>query len=1625
MKSKNFIQRITHKNMVVMLGLLIFSSCGRQNEYHYEAMELPVEAEDTPCRMEDITWSDPNSSSEICSGPFAYAEYPTCVVPHKDCPSSSPCGEYHECRDKSFGVWTPQMPDDTEFDIQNTICKRVDKSGKCIAWGPDPKKAEAECVKIKNNFKNEVVGRWKGVYGDNVAKVTSLQSTYALISSSTTWSKYVCHVTLKGEIPKMGRGAACGCIRRECSRPDVRCCTTKDCSGKGFGRCVIPHKDCEANNPCGLYRVCRRWDFGSYTPAPKTHEAAYWIPNLCKAKDCRTCPCSKWEADYTKANSECNKIANNVKSELSTTYQGVLRFDATTAGAGIIQGSPSGPGSVKFRCSVRIDHTVGKQDRDPQCGCELHRCEKESSACPHGEGASARKIVRFTQPNTTRPSIQPSDIEKGIKSYDCTTCEHLPAGSPDQAKAKFRCLYDRHQNTPGMPLPPGNQSEPIKRTIRSYIKILFEHWGDELGSQEGQEALNIYQLYPDDMPSCGNTADLSGSNCAGMSEINWRMKFCSRLLSSHADAAVSSRHYASCLDIFDRIIAASSNQPDCSQEAQALNASVLDKIITHPGLYADVDSIAKLIRHLNAWYHGMVDLSGHSDIDPVGLDEDLFVFTSHFWATAEQTRPEFNLLHEGVHQPNPDMQAIKTKLKAALSAGFSLDQDVVRAAFLAGGSKVFGAPLALLTGQALTGLIARLEDLGTYQDIACRYFMDCSQAAELPPLNRLWRLLAYLDDGDQLSAIVNATVPTGLGGWKDAVQSILANQSWLVADTLVPLATGTGGATPVENIDINALSTPYQSLVKTITLAKERHRNFTQHGSLESRVGNHLKTAVHASKRAEIKSEMEADSSSLDDQLVRYDADFVRLVDSIMSGAETQGYKAEIERRKNRIVDDIEELKNRLSAHILAAERGDLATELTRALLKVEGGIHADEFQKVGGAGPFVLKGEHARYTGGQAASIVDLAVEPGVVPVQRLSANQMLLVNTEGQWSPACSLTDRKVITPDGQLGDIVLDPDDPYAGPEGYTVQWTGSGYQAHRITSGVSENWTRGVKAEVCGGLGTKKSFILSANICAYTGYEHTKTWQDMQDRGAEARTSASFASGLRLSNTPFSQAPVGSLLAVQMPAGKVDLDEILDIHLVRGPQTVIQVGEASDLYFVVNDLDCDGGPSLDNLRVEYGVWEGSRDTARQIIPRMGCVLDNIRLEEEKLIQSGQLLSSEVGRIRSEMLSDVMSQCEGLPTDPQHVIPVSEYPEELKALFLAFVEREIARLERAVAMYNIQREIRLITFDLHAIKTEEHNIEKKEYLNALQQRRFLTTLDTDYVRPKVEDLTSSHLDYLYPILKLWYPHKTPQGLEVTLRNLRDVDLESRAGDLVGYLMEVAVELVDTYGEAAVADGNPEKPPVMVVLAIPRPCDPDAGMPCPEVGFRKVAQGVSEYFWQAVDNRQPEVGLTFLPEDLYAWGSGSAKLDCFDQNPVIRHVAFVVDDGEDRESENTTNRRLEGWFGEEQKFASTNGPQSFILINDRWKMIRTAAVLYANGQHQVINVVRKADPVFKGEVLGLSPLGTLSFDFGTTEQQYHDWHFDSAKVIYVVFEIETTGSGENLDWIETCRHWSVIDQG
>jgi len=961
------------------------------------------------------------------------------------------------------------------------------------------------------------------------------------------------------------------------------------------------------------------------------------------------------------------------------------------------------------------------------------------------------------------------------------------------------------------------------------------------------------------------------------------------------------------------------------------------------------------------------------------------------------------------------------RVENGLDAQGSLDGFTLNVHTSSSAHALSDEPLLSVMGQAFSPIVERASYLGFVHDFACAY-KKCGANPPSTRLSDLTKLFAAVDDSAALSSAV-ASSPYGHSNWKSSLGVLAASND--IQAALSSVAASQGLASPDATRDVSAdWPAPTRRFISTMNTAKDLYSSYTATGFFEPPPGAFLQTRIHDSRRNDVQTYIANLKDQLQSRNSAYQAEAAMYVQSLIQTQAEGANVTALETRVNELVRELDDLTARKEAHVLAANTGvDTEADLARAVEQAAGAIEGTQYfttSAINGGVPLLLSAADAHATGGN-QSIQQLAAF-GPIPVNK---NEILSLNAVGQWAPQCALSERQALSPDGNVSAPVNFV--ALAGPEGYTLQWTGSSWNAGTYSSSNTISAGGGVRGEVCYGTSALgKAVGLSANGCAYAyaSYDHSWRWDNSD--GSESRYSASFSGGVHLNNTPFPMATAGSLLAVEVPRNGA---AITDIHSVRSGNTTIRVSQDSDLYLVVNDKSCNGADTMNKVEVTGSVMQSWDDVAKNLVGRMRYVLNQVAGHKAQLTATREILPNELAAIRSQALgtlSYAQVGCANGDTTCFSEVPFSSYPPTLQAMFNAFLDKETVRLERAVRIANIEHEMARLTREIASVGEELRFAERRQALVNTMPAWHLRNVRADYLRLQMDQLTQGTSTFFLPVLELWYPtvlqnvqsHAAQNGLDNLLAADASTDIFNVATDMIN----VTQDALNEFAAYQLVSGSVENRKIAVSLNTRPDCT--SALLCNKSEFKHVDPTVSNPIWSMLANSgQASAQLELSPQDVFQAGLATSQMSCQKELPVLIDMALVVVNP----THSASGRYFNGQsFGREQLFAAEEGMRGYTTLNSQILPI-DIPVLYATSSSST-NVLAAFDAYRQQRIndnagleppaIGLSPFTTMELS-KLAGDQYTSWGFHTSNELILVMLVETSSSSTAtpLSWIPTCR--------
>lgn len=1392
-----------------------------------------------------------------------------------------------------------------------------------------------------------------------------------------------------------------------------------------FGNCNIRDRKCGEKECEAGWKSCRSWSFGVDDQRSEPYrESRYTVDDECEL--IRGRPVCTIPAEGP-CMARVNGWIDAAKDELPGDVRNLVR---EKPGARSVETTEIGNNRMGYRkfdvtCKTRLEIPRAKRKEHKDCGC---RAEKVYPLCDltNDEACGPSGTDLYSEPRLTETEAIAADGGNVVTDTDpapqCQSCDPLPlsasAAEPeaaDQAQAKYECLLASEVEAP---------DDATRAVVRKNKLLVYEMFGHLLTDSQQTDAELAYEAAPSVGAACGPAVtlpELPAACSLPMEGIRGTLGRCQRLLGQAVPAENASRQYLDCVDELAAMVERGQNESADADCAGAEHRQLLRRVVTQ--LYekqspviedesSELGAIGRQLYLLDQWYAAF---SAAAELDAgnayAEVQADLSFLVGVMWKRLHSRENAFEAVRASLLPDSPDPAVVESALDDAASRTRKVDQEVARALFTPVATvtpdgrtvdrpPLRGLPLLLLLGDALESTVRRAEDLAVLHDVACR-FRDCRPSVIDTPLSRLWIILAALEDSEELASRVGGT-NLSLVGWRDVFTAVSEHHSVLTAAIADVTGAGTLGD-PRED-----LPRPVEALARRLRQAQTYAASYLADGQFDPTRVPTLKAGLDETNRSRVIGHVRQRTDALRGEVTEYRNEVVDLVRGLAAEVDTGATISRLENTKIETGESMDQLAGRIAGLLASADAEEARFgRLFEAFTAIEAALDANDYIQTGSTVPLFLEGADTLGSGP--------AANPALVAqraFESLTGGKMLQIQTNGQYSPTCALRETRFLKPDGS-GDMAVDTVGALTGPEGFTLAATASDYSVVSAAStlGATETFSYGVRGEVCAG----GSFIGgSAKTCVYAGLDFSasasvsQSWQN----GNEDRLTATFASGLRLANTPFPAAPVGALLLVMTDKTS---GEIVDIHVMRSPSTMIPVPANANAYLVINDVACDTQDSTNTLEVHVRTLNTVGASAPLVVEAMSVVFEDLRAQQSLFVRQGMILPSQLAGIRSETLLDLEQRIRG---------PLTSYPKPLIDLFTAFLDKEITRLERAVEIRALEQAIDLIALEVRALDDDLAAAETRARLLSLLPRWSLQNLDGERLRGATADVLEVIRDYFHPILDLWYPLALDAIEGPALNRILEADVDSRVIDLASDAHTFAESVIEAYEDAQLGYKAPGEVLPVIAVGFPRP-PADGGFDDffgggtgsgPESPWRKADAAVSQNVWNAIASRGV-AEFTVSPEDIYSpTGVENGVLWCKDAVPVVRNMALYVirQNAADNDTLNNYERFVVIQANTSQSFAAPEGPRVYELQNAIFDTFN-ADLLYGV-KDTAINVFRTHASATRP--VGLSPFGTFRIDFSALDTMPAPTGLDEeASEMVLVMELDSRQVTRGLDWIGVCQ--------
>jgi hypothetical protein len=524
----------------------------------------------------------------------------------------------------------------------------------------------------------------------------------------------------------------------------------------------------------------------------------------------------------------------------------------------------------------------------------------------------------------------------------------------------------------------------------------------------------------------------------------------------------------------------------------------------------------------------------------------------------------------------------------------------------------------------------------------------------------------------------------------------------------------------------------------------------------------------------------------------------------------------------------------------------------------------------------FAVSAADAKYTANMLAVGDETDIPTLAVTKIDLSKGQILNLDISNEWGPVCALKKTE--------GGQQLDVSTLRAGPDGFIrVQDQGKStidsVERSNSTS-VSSGTTR--SKSYCDSIAVSESLtvpVIGTGFSASTSktsctafdksFRHTMTDTVSHSASSSFRDSASFQSGIRLADTPFTSMPAASLLAVIMPQGATAAKDRIRVQVLDRKTSLI-ASQDETIYIVVNDCkDASSTPALGSLTIQGGTLRPSGGELLALMPKVAEEVNRFTTESERLLSEGKEISNQLETLKSE----AYARNAGLLSEP-----------ESAAIFNYAISYAATRIDRLAKIKDKTREIIRLQTDLLKLSKSEDLLRSEKALVQSRLKSLVNEFAFFSVGERAASASGDMQKYIIPFLAfLEVPRNTLLAAANSLA--LSASLSKHPSSALGEISSLANEI----NNLMIKDGgliSSATSESFVAVRIPNPeLDSRARFEIPTLDRAR-----SEAFWRGVfQSTDRPTTLNLGPEDLYNAGR-DLSLSCSDGKPVITNMAVIL---------------------------------------------------------------------------------------------------------------------------------------
>ncbi len=1223
--------------------------------------------------------------------------------------------------------------------------------------------------------------------------------------------------------------------------------------------------------------------------------------------------------------------------------------------------------------------------------------------------------IRYSSRGLSRDGLM-NEVNAGYAvnppNASCLSCDELPASTPSQISAKYTCLQNTLAALPS--LPATFDKAAIRIDVVKRLKLLFELHGHLLSGGEQSAVQNLY--YTDRAAAFQCAAPFSEPQATGAcvpadaATTNAGLEMCHRLSASYVAPQVAKAVLYRCAYLAQTLSQKAATCPHVkalNSEWKALfqkQLSFVEKTGT-PALPSFNETQLQLV-FLDYWFtlqRQYIDFSAASDAEIWLSTSDML---GVFWKGLSD---DVLISRTGQYLPQGEK---------GFGDGLALDRAVALAAATPYDTQwpARGGLAPVVFSDMFHSLGERLEDFHSFHDMACMV-RECAPTTSTEVVE-LWKLLAALPDETKLNAALANTpaldaAPAARKQWKEVFTKLSQNHVQFRNAVLSLLQVEDYTPALLTQSDVTQLPPPLVKLARLIQKGQAATDSYAASGLLGAQAQRVLKTGIQEAKRNELDALVDARKNQWRTAVERYTANRTQYVQSLVAEIGNASSQNNLKTQLGLKLKYFEQLSEDMAGLSLntsqdAQTLADAARAFETVLLRET--ENPSTLGMLRSQRALTVSAANARFTPGalsvSAMAVVDASAAPFKVSVKK---GDFVTMSVGGQWNPTCSLSQFQLSVPFASPpATAPVNVNGALTGPEGFLLSFQNGAFtaKANRTEEATAES----ASGRVCAGARAQGgSEFLGNGATAYVYAEGCLSAEkgtrasESADTGTESRISAAFSTGLRVPNTPFPLAPVGSLLAVTVDSTQAGapLSAVTDIQVVTR-NTVLLARQDADVYLVVNDAQLSGcaPDATQSLGIELNHLVSTGTAAKAMSQAWAETEVYFAQAMQNALAQTRLSAQEAVALRAWAYAKLSEKNQGGS--------LAAFPEEFKSLFDLSVSKSLAAIERKV-------QAKLLSRDRASVVAELKGLQDDVAL-AGQQGRFLSlvplwslrNLDAENLRWEAKGLFSLVQGYLIPVLDIRYPSALAQlksdatyGATHPVNKLLFADWTQPYVDTARLGLGVIDAVVAKLGAVRLTDPNPAY--VLVALSFPRP--PGGGRPAAAASvWKKVSPDRAARLWTTLESTG-KADLSILPDDLYVAAGGAAGLlQCIESTPVIHSLAlFFARPGSEESSDDLNQQFISGSLGFAPAFEFTQetGIKRYFLDNPNW-LVAAPRVLFgpankALGKFETYEVnLPPANQKLAAD--GLSPFFSSQIDVSLLRQRMPSPLTDATELIVVM---------------------------